>query len=85
MDDEHVEEIVKVPLLDDTEDSQLVSCLEPVECMEEIHAAAFAKKLPTDVESSSQSLTSWSKKVEHIESYVTICFDSTLYYPLEQP
>jgi len=57
MDDGHVEEIVEVSSLEDNKDSQLMSCLEPVECMEEIIAAAFAKKLPTDVESSSPSLT----------------------------
>ena len=72
--DKHVEEIVELSLLEDKEDSQLTSCLGPVECMEEIDAAAFAKKLPTDVELSSPSLTSWSRNVEHIDSYVTICF-----------
>ena len=74
MDDNHVEEIVELSSLEHNQDSQLMSCLEPVECMEEIDAAAFTKKLPTDVESSSPSLTSWSRNVEHIDSYVTICF-----------
>ncbi len=67
IDDEHVEEIIEVLSWEDKEDSQLMSCLEPVEYMEEIYAAAFAKKLPTDVESSSSSLTSWSRNVEHID------------------
>ena len=69
-----MEEIVEVSSLEDKKYSQLMSCFEPVECMEEIDAAVFAKKLPTDVESSSPSLTSWSRNVEHIDSYVTICF-----------
>ena len=69
-----MEKIVEVSSLEDKEDSQLMSCLEPVECMEEIDAAAIAKKPPTDVESSSPSLTIWSRNVEHIDIYVPIFF-----------
>ena len=72
MENEHVEEIVEVSLLEDKEDSQMMYCFEPVECMEEIDAALFAKKLPTDVELSSPSMTIWSRNKDHIDSYVTI-------------
>ena len=77
MDDEHVVEILEVSSLEDKEDSQLMSCLEQVECMEKINAAAFVKKLPTNVKSSSTSLTIWGRNVEHSDSYVTICFCSS--------
>ena len=75
--DENVEEVVELSSFEDKEDSQLMSCLGQVECIEDIDAAAFAKKLPIDVESSSLSFTNWRRNVEHIDSYVTICFSSS--------
>ena len=43
MDDEYAKEILEVSSLDDTKDSQLMSCCKPGEYMEEIYAATFAK------------------------------------------